>query len=295
MKSEKNLKDKTVVITGASSGIGLAAAHAFAREGANVVLAARNDTVLQEIASECEALGGRATPVMTDVSNPESIQKLFEHALSFYGAIDVWINNAGVGALGEFDKTPLEAQEQVIRTNLLGPFYGAYFVIPYFKRVGKGIMINTNSTGAFVGSPLSVSYSASKFGLRGFSEALRYELKFHTNIHICDVYASFVDTPGVQHAANYIGKEAGAPPPLVAPEKMAEAMVKLAYRPRRSIHLGGQDRLGRLAHAVFPELTGRIMNKFERLYFKKAKEVEKSSGNLFKPSVDDGPHIHNYQ
>lgn len=281
------LDNSTIVITGASSGIGKATALAFAKLGANLILASRSETLLQELASECESLGGNAVAIEVDVTERSSVQNLFEKALAFYGDIDVWINNAGVGAIGEFDHTPLEAQEQVIRTNLLGPMYGSYFVVHYFKKRGKGIIINTNSTGAFIGAPFSVSYSASKFGLRGLSEALRYELKDHKNIHVCDVYASFVDSPGIRHAANYLGKEARPAPPLVDPEAVASAMVKLVQRPRDSIHLGSSDFIGRFGHLIMPGLTGRLMNKFERKYFSRAKEAPVTEGNLFEPDYEE--------
>lgn len=281
------LDNSTIVITGASSGIGKATALAFAKLGANLILASRSETLLQELASECEALGGNAVAITVDVSKRTSVQDLFEKALSFFGDIDVWINNAGVGAIGEFDHTPLEAQEQVIRTNLLGPLYGSYFVTPYFKKRGKGIIINTNSTGAFIGAPFSVSYSASKFGLRGLSEALRYELRDYKDIHICDVFASFVDSPGIKHAANYLEKEAKPAPPLVDPDEVAKAMVKLVQRPRTSIHLGSSDFIGRFGHLLMPGLTGKIMNKFEREYFKRAKKAPVTEGNLFEPDYEE--------
>lgn len=280
------INSSTVVITGASSGIGKAAALLFAREGANVVLAARSETLLQDLASECENLGGNAIAVNTDVSDRNSVHQLFETAIAHFGEINTWINNAGVGAIGEFTETPLDAHEQIIRTNLLGPLYGAYAVLPYFKSRGKGIMINTNSTGAFVGNPYTVAYSASKFGLRGLSEALRFELKSFPEIFVCDIYAGFVDSPAHSHAANYVGKEIKPAKPLVDPEKMANAMIRLAKHPRPCLHLGSQDRLGRFGHLISPELTGFIMEKVMSKYFKNAKKIERSDGNVFAPDYD---------
>lgn len=285
------INSSTVVITGASSGIGKAAALLFAHEGANVVLGARSDAILQDLASECTALGGSAIAVETDVTDKESVQNLFDKAISHFGEVDTWINNAGVGAVGDFEKTPLEAHEQVIKTNLMGALYGCYAVLPYFKSRGQGIIINTNSTGAFVGNPYTISYSASKFGLRGLSEALRYELEPFPDIHVCDIYAGFVDTPAMSHAANYIGKTIKPAKPLVDPATVAKAMLKLAETPRDTLHLGSQDRFGRLGHAILPKLTGKIMEKVMRTYFEKAEEVPKSDGNLYSPTYDR-THIH---
>lgn len=280
------IKSSTVVITGASSGIGKAAALLFAKAGANVVLAARSETLLQELASECESLGGQAIAVKTDVGDKQSIEKLLYEAIEFFGGVDVWINNAAVGAIGEFTATPLEAHEQVIRTNLLGPIYGAYTVLPYFKTKGRGIIINTNSTGAFVGNPYTAAYSASKFGLRGFTEALRFEIKKNPEIHICEIYAGFVDSPAASHAANYVGKVIKPAKPLVDPVTVAKTMLRLARRPRPSIHLGIQDRFGRLGHLISTELTGYIMNKFMNAYFGQAKKIKTSNGNLYGPNYD---------
>lgn len=163
-----------MVITGASSGIGRAAAHAFACKGARLVLAARDEEALFDVLDECTDCGTDAIAVTTDVTHSDQVQALAAQASAFgHGRIDIWVNNAGVGAVGNFEDTPLEAHEQVIQTDLIGYLRGAYVALPFFKAQGSGILINTLSLGSWVAQPYAAAYSASKFGLRGLTEALR--------------------------------------------------------------------------------------------------------------------------
>ena len=172
--AQRRLQGQLVVITGASSGIGRATAKAFACQGARLVLAARDEQALFEVLDECTECGTDALVVVTDVTRSEQVEALAVRAAEFgHGRIDIWINNAGVGAVGSFDQTPLPAHEQVIQTDLLGYLRGAHAALPYFKAQGRGILINTLSVGSWVAQPYAAAYSASKFGLRGLTEALR--------------------------------------------------------------------------------------------------------------------------
>jgi len=283
--TENRLEGAVVVITGASSGIGRATAQAFARRRARVVLAARDEEALQEAAEECRALGGEALVVPTDTTISDSVEQLATAAAEFgQGRIDIWINNAGVGAVGTFDETPLDAHEQVVQTDLIGYLRGAHVVLPYFKQQNAGILINTLSVGSWVPQPFAVAYSASKFGLRGFSQALRGELAQWPGIHVCDVYPSVVDTPGFRDGGNYAGRSLQPPPPLCDPRQVAEAMISLALHPRHTTSVGMVATLLRFAHFVTPGFN-RLSGLLTGAALRRADRVAPSSGNLFHPAL----------
>ncbi|MBC3541358.1 SDR family oxidoreductase [Rufibacter sediminis] len=280
----KPFAGKVVVITGASSGIGKATAMALAKQGASLVLAARRAEILEQVATDCIQLGGQAVAVTTDVTQEHSLLALAEAALAFGRKIDVWINNAGAGALGAYDETPMAAHEQVIQINLLGHMRGSYAVLPIFKLQGYGHLINTISLGAFAPMPYAVAYSASKYGLRGFSEALRAELTQFPGIQISDVFPAFIDTPGFQHAGNYIGKKIKPAPPVYEPQLVAEAMVSLVRKPKPGVMVGSFGYLARFSNALFPGSTRKFAARMMEQYFEQADSVPLTDGSLFQPS-----------
>ncbi|MDX0565488.1 SDR family oxidoreductase [Sinorhizobium medicae] len=282
-----NLEGAVVVITGASSGVGQATAEAFARRGSKLVLAARDAAALHEVARTCRKLGAEVLVAPTDVTNAEAVKGLAKKAMSF-GRIDVWFSNVGVGAVGRFDETPIEAHEQVIRTNLIGHFNDAHAAIPIFRKQGHGTFINMISLGGFASAPVAAAYSASKFGLRGFSEALRAELAEERDIHICDVYPTFLDTPGVVHGANYTGRRLSVPPPVYNARRAARAILRLAERPRNKLTVGLVADLTRFAHFVAPETTTRLMARMTARYLSRAPRAATSHGNLFRPPAVAG-------
>ncbi|MFC3609132.1 SDR family oxidoreductase [Stutzerimonas tarimensis] len=283
--NERSLVGALVVITGASSGIGRAAAMAFSRQGARLVLAARDAEALEEVAAECRQLGAEALAMPTDMTQSESVEQLAIAAGEFgYGRVDVWINNAGVGAVGAFDETPLDAHERVVQTDLLGYLRGAHSVLPYFKQQRSGVLINTLSVGSWLAQPYAVAYSASKFGLVGFSRALRNELTQWPDIHVCDVYPFIVDTPGFRDGGNYAGRSLKPPSPLTDPRTVAEAMVSLARRPRHSTSIGLMATLMRLTH-FFTPLVEPIYGPVVGKALDRASRMPTSSGNLFHPPM----------
>ncbi len=290
-RNRNSLQGKAVVIAGASSGVGRAAALAFARQGARVAIAARRAEALRKVAEECRALGGKAISVPTDVTDAQAVRRLADAAISAFGTIDVWINNAGTGAVGRFTETPIEAHRRVVEINLIGHINGAHAVLPHFLAKGRGVLINTNSIGAWVASPLAAAYAASKWGLRGFSESLDAELADRPHIHVCDIFPAFLDTPGLRHGANYTGRTIKPPPPVYDPQRVAEVMVDLARRPRRAVAVGLPAQLAPLAHALAPRLIARIAALGMDAGLHQATKTQTTAGNLFEP-VQVGTGVH---
>lgn len=291
LDKKDRLAGKTIVITGASSGAGRAAALAFAQYETFLVLASRNEEALRSIAAECREFGAEVLIVPTDTSDSKAMIALANAANDWQGEIDVWINNAGVLAAGDFDKTPMAVHEQVMKTNLLGYMNGAHAVLPFFKAQKKGILINNISIGGFLPVPYGAGYTAAKFGLRGWSEALKAELTEWPHIHLCDLYPAFLDTPGIQHAGNHTGKVLKPAPPVYDPVRLAQAMVKVAVNPSSNTYVGSVALLLKFSHAIFPELTTKITGLVMRRYFKFADPIELTDGNVFN-TVDYGMSVH---
>lgn len=288
----KKAEGKTVVVTGASSGAGRAIALELAREGAQLVLAARRGEALNEVAEECKTVGG--TTVLTfvaDVKEMLDVYQLAKEAVRQFGGIDVWVNNAGVLAAGAFDEIPAEVNEDVVRTNLLGYIHGAQATLPIFKQQGEGILINNISVGGWFATPYMTAYSASKFGLRGFFEALKGELHDYPNIHICDLYPGFLDTPGIQHAANYTGKTLRPAPPVYDPQNVAKAVLKIIQHPKEKKIIGGSSLFLKTAFALFPRLSRNITASVIRNYLEHAAETDTTSGNILH-TVDYGTGVY---
>jgi len=271
------------VLTGASSGLGRAAAIEFARKGARVVLAARGLPALEEVAALCRAAGGEALVVETDVTEEDAVHRLAAKALTLTGRIDVWINNAGVTVFAPLLEGPFEDHRRVIETNVYGPIFGARAVLPIFRRQRAGVLINVSSVLGKVGQPYVPSYVISKFALQGLSETLRKALAEEPDIHVCTLLPYAIDTPHFEHGANHVGLDARAMPPMQAPEVVARALVSLAERPRREKYVPGAARLGVIAHAVAPDLGDLLILLLTREWQFGHRPQPDTAGNLYAP------------
>ncbi len=283
----ESLKGKTVVITGGSSGVGRAAAEAFALEGCNIVVAARGKEALDETVSLCRDLGVAALGVPTDVSIAADVQNLANKALQFNGRIDIWINNAGVMASGKFEEIPMDLNEQVIKTNLFGYMHGAYSVLPIFKKQQDGILINNISIGGFMPAPYSAVYSATKFGIRGMMECLHGEISDFPNVHICNLYPQIQRSTGNMHSAKFSGLDFKIPPFAADPRDTAAKFVELAKNPQKELFPDITSRLLTGIYQLFPKPIINTASAGMRMMMK-LKNAPSDPGNVMEPSTE--PH-----
>lgn len=284
---QQSLKGKTVVITGGSSGVGRAAAEAFALEGCNIVVAARGKEALDETVTLCRDLGVAALAVPTDVSVASDVQNLANKALQFNGRIDIWINNAGVMASGKFEEIPMDVNEQVIKTNLFGYMHGAYTVLPIFKRQNEGILINNISIGGFMPAPYSAVYSSTKFGIRGMMECLHGEISDFANVHICNLYPQIQRSTGNMHSAKFSGLDFKIPPFAADPRDTAAKFVELAKNPKKELFPDLTSRILTGLYGLFPKPIINTASAGMRLMMK-LKNAPSDSGNVLEPSSE--PH-----
>jgi short-subunit dehydrogenase len=276
-----------VVIAGASSGIGLATALAFARRGAALMLVARRAEALEDAARRCVAAGSPHVMVFpADVADAAALRAVAAQVLAECGSLDVWVNMAGVAALGRFEEIPLEVQARVIETNLIGAMNGAYAAAGPMLRQGRGVIINMSSIGGRIAQPFTAAYTASKFGLAGFTDALRQELLARSAVQVCGVYPQFVDTPAPLHTANYSGRAVRPMPPVSRPEWVAERIVALALRPRRALHLGAAHAFVPI-YALMPETAMRWLGRvFMWLIFRTGPHATRTNGAVLAPMAE---------
>lgn len=285
----RDVRNKVVVITGASSGFGRGAAEKFAQQGAHVVLAARRGNLIERLANKLQRRGVRALAVETDVSDRSQVEALAERALREFGRIDVWINNAGVATYGRFNESPMEEHEQVIKTNLLGPMYGSSAALEQFRRQGYGTLINVGSFAGVASFPYGASYTASKHGIRGFGTALRQELEANgesANIFVCTVEPTSMDTPFFEHAANHTGHPVKPIPPVYDPQLVIDAIYDVTLNPKPEVIVGNRGKVGAVVSKVAPRTMEKQMaHRSHKAMMESGEWSSDSPGNLFAPML----------
>ena len=282
---QQSIAQKTYVITGASSGIGRGVAVKLASLHANIVLAARRTDLLKEVAAEARAAGGTPLVITTDVSKPEDMQRLAADTIARFGRIDVWINNAGVGAFGRFEDIPVEDHSRLIYVNLKGVIYGSHAAMRRFRTQGFGTLVNIGSIESEVPMAYQASYAASKAAVLSLGRTLNEEIRLSglNKIAVSTVMPWAIDTPFFAHAANY----SGGTPRMAAmddPQKVVDAIVWVSIHPREELPVGWKAKGTYLSHHLFPDLTERIAANISHKYqIEDAPPAPPTVGNLYQP------------
>jgi short-subunit dehydrogenase len=278
-------RDRVVVIAGASSGFGKGVALKLAGEGARLVLAARRIELLEEVARECERRGAQAIAVKTDVSEDDEVAALARAALARFGRIDVWINVAGLAALGRFEDVPLDDHHRVVDINLNGVINGSHHALRQFRAQGGGTLINIASMAGRVGLPYYASYSATKAGVIALGAALNEELRLNgeRTIHVSTIMPYAADTPWWQHAANYTGHH----PSMILmdpPEKVIDAIVRATVHPKPEIAVGVKAKAVAASHRLLRRATEDIAGTVTHDAMMKGAPAPPTTGSLYEPS-----------
>ncbi|MEC4723674.1 SDR family oxidoreductase [Noviherbaspirillum sp. CPCC 100848] len=283
----KKLSEQVVVITGATSGIGLTTARRAAQRGAKLVLVARNEDALKQLNYELSKKGCDVLHVVADVGIEEDVKRVANAAVERFGSIDTWVNNAGISIFGRNEDISLEDQRKLFQTNFWGVVYGSLAAVEHMKERG-GAIINLGSEVSDRAVPLQGMYSASKHAVKGFTDSLRLELEAdNAPISVTLIKPAAIDTMFVEHAKNYMNVEPKLPPPIYAPEIAADAILYAAENPKRDIFVGGAAKFVSATAHYAPGLMDSVMKRF---MFKQQQTSmparDKSQNSLYNPGSD---------
>jgi len=255
----KPLDEQVIAITGASSGIGLATAQTAAQAGSTLVLAARSEARLAEIADAINEEGGNAIYVVADVGRFDDVRRIADAAIERYGRIDTWINDAGIAIYGRLDEVNDADSRRLFDTNFWGVVYGSLVALPHLRRNG-GALINLGSEVSDAVIPLQGMYSASKHAVKGFTDALRIEVEDldKAPVAVTLIQPTAVNTPYPQHARNYMDKEPKLPTPQIDPQRVANAILKAATEPTRDVKVGMMSKINTTMAKIAPSLGEKI-------------------------------------
>jgi short-subunit dehydrogenase len=271
------LRDKTVIVTGASSGIGRETAIAFAHADANLVLASRNEGALNELAAELAPLGRRVLVIPTDVTQQAAVEAMVQRAAEELGSIDILLNNAGQGLNALLAEGNMANIRRLFEVNVFGALYCIQAVVPYMKRQGSGQIINVSSVAGKIATPRQGAYAATKFALTAISDALRLELADH-GITVTTVFPGVTNTPFGRNVLKEV--EVPSVPGIVhgvPVGRVADAIVRAARRQEREVYITVGDRMAVGLKNISPRMIDWGMRVF---YLRRSREKSTDEGGV---------------
>ncbi|MCC9137418.1 SDR family oxidoreductase [Pontibacter silvestris] len=282
----KPLKEQVIVLTGASSGIGLTTARMAAKEGAKLVLAARNEDALDKLVQEIRHNGGQAIFVGADVGIEEDVMRIAEAAIATFGGFDTWANIAGVSIFGHCLDVSIPDMKHMFDTNFWGVVYGSRIAANHFiKRGSPGAVINVGSFFGNRAAPIQSTYSASKYALHGWTDALRMELeKDKAPVSVTLIHPGRIDTPYNEHARSYMDRQPEHRGMVYVPDTVADAILYAAATPKRDMFVGFQSKFFTVMAAISPRLMDKVMEVImypTQLANRPSRDVEDNA--LYKP------------
>jgi short-subunit dehydrogenase len=285
----KPVREQVIVVTGASSGIGMATAIAAAKKGARVVLAARSKETLEAIADKLVAEGCQAAAIQADVGQRAQVERIAALAIERFGRIDTWVNDAGVSIYGRLDEVGDAHSRRLFDTNFWGVVHGSLVALPHLKKNG-GALINIGSEVSEAAIPLQGMYAASKHAVKGFTDALRLELEADgAPVSVTLIQPTAVDTPYPEHAGNYLAQEPKLPAPMIRPERVAAAILDAATMPVRDVKVGAMAVLNTTMAKLMPAVADRIA-KHQIGRMQRAEAPHARGGTLFEPCYSGRVH-----
>ncbi|NYF16662.1 NAD(P)-dependent dehydrogenase (short-subunit alcohol dehydrogenase family) [Microbacterium sp. AK009] len=288
MVDRVQLQGKTVVVTGATTGVGRGVAWEVARAGASVVVAARRRHELEELVARIAAAGGTALAVPTDVSDRAAVDRLASAAASRFGGIDVWVNNVGIGAVGPFWEVPVDDHARVIDVNVNGMIYGAHAALRQFRaQVGGGVLINLGSVESVAPLAYQASYAASKAAVTAFGRTLRQELLLsgdHRRIQVSTILPWALDTPFWNRSANRTGHSLRMAA-MSSPRPVVDAIVRACVRPRPWRPVGAKARLALFAARLAPGAVDRMSARIVGIETPLGEPAPHTPGAIHEPTV----------
>jgi short-subunit dehydrogenase len=282
----KPISDQTIVITGASSGIGLCTAEHAAEEGARVILVSRNEETLREIVEQIKSNGGDADYVVADVGQREQVRHVVETVIERHGGFDTWVNNAGVGIYASLEETSDEDHHRIFQTNYWGVVYGSLEALKHLKERG-GALINVGSINSEMPAPVLSAYTASKHAVKGFTDSLRLELMHEeAPVSVTLIKPAGIHTPFGEHAKNYMSARSRVPPPVYHPKLVARSILYAAAHPTRDMKIGESGFAMTTLAYFLPNLSDRL---YSMAFYRTARDPDlpkRGAQGLYEPGSD---------